>query len=65
MTLEELQNMTRRLEQEALLHRHGFKPVPKNGGELCISYLLGDVLELWTRRQALDRIEDLQREEAA
>jgi hypothetical protein len=60
---EDLAQMASHLEGEALLHAHGFKPTPKNGGELWISYLHNGVPELWTRRQALDRIEDLQGED--
>jgi hypothetical protein len=62
---EDLAQMASHLEGEALLHAHGFKPTPRDGSELWISYLLNGVPELWTRRQALDRIEDLQREEAS
>ena len=62
MNLEDRAELTKRLNQEELLISHNFKPVPKNGSELWISYLPGGVAELWTRAQAWDRIEELQRE---
>ena len=61
---EDMTEMQRRLNQDELLIRHSFKPVPKNGGELWISYLPDGVPGLWTQRQALNCIQDLQREEA-
>jgi hypothetical protein len=64
MTPQDRAQMTRHLEGEALLRAHDFQPAPRNGGELWISYPPDGVPELWTRRQALDRIEDLQREDA-
>ncbi len=49
MTPEDLQEMTRRLEQEALLYRTGFAPVLEGGSELFTREM-----ELYTRSRALE-----------
>ncbi len=61
MTPEDLAEMRRRLSQEELLIRHGFEPVPENGGELWISCLPGGEPELWTRARALEELTALDR----
>ena len=48
MNPEDLQEMARRLEQEALLHAHGFEPVLPDGRELWTRDY-----ELFTRCRAL------------
>ncbi len=48
MTREDLQEMTRRHAQEALLHRTGFEPLLPDGRELWVR---GD--ELYSRSRAL------------
>ncbi len=49
---EDLQEMTRRLEQEALLYRTGFAPVLEGGSELFIR-TGAEHPELYTRSRAL------------
>ena len=52
MTPEDRAEMTRRLEQEALLHRAGFAPVLEDGSELFVR-TGAEHLELYTRSHAL------------
>ena len=64
MRPEDRLEMASLLEQEALLHRHGFEPVPENGGELWISLGTDGIPQLWTRAQALEELAAREREGA-
>jgi hypothetical protein len=55
---EDLAEISRRLEEEYLLHRYDFEPVQADGRELWVSRIFGEV---WTREQILGRIEELKR----
>ena len=61
MIPEDLVEVSRRLNQEELLIHRGFEPIPENGGELWISCEPGGVPELWTRAQALEELDVLDR----
>ena len=61
MRPEDRAEMQHRLNQEELLIRRGFEPIPENGGELWISCEPGGAPELWTRAQALAELAVLDR----
>ncbi len=65
MIPEDRAEMQRRLNQEESLIGHGLEPIPESASELWISCEPGGIPELWTRRQALARIEQVRREGAA
>ncbi len=52
MTFEDRKEMSRRFEEERLLHEQGFEPAPGDGAELWVRREEG-MLRLYTRPEAL------------